>query len=89
MVTRERVHVRCTACGSLRGPDAFGLNDEGEFEGPPVYATATKTRLRNERGRIEWEETPISIETARALLVCLEAAAKRLRVEIAEAERGG
>ena len=82
----ERKHLRCTACGSLRTLDAFGINGDGEFEGLREHETAAMVQSFNGKNGIRWREGPISIREGRAQLACYEAAAERQRAELEDVE---
>lgn len=83
-VAIEHRFLRCTACGSVRPPRAFGVR-ETDTE-PPEYTIATLVKsFHGDRG-IRWREEPLPLDLARAQLACHQAAVKKLEEEIRAAE---
>ncbi|MDB4981085.1 MAG: hypothetical protein JWM82_1837 [Myxococcales bacterium] len=85
-----KIHLRCTACGSLRRPEAFGI-EKGRFDERSLleYESALGTQEIGGRGKCSWDFSDLPIEYARAILHCLHRAAERLEGEIATAEANG
>lgn len=85
----RRSHFRCTVCGSLRTPDAFGVHPEeitylaGEA---PVYPPRVRSCTWAGHNRISWTDEEPSLRLLYALLARYEAATEEMRALIAEAE---
>ena len=84
----DRLHIRCTACGTPRRLQAFGLEPDGEFEGPPAYQTGLRIQRLSGPRQITWWDEDLPLPLARALRACLAGALERLDAEIEAATEG-
>jgi hypothetical protein len=80
--------LRCPACGLVRSPKHFGINEEGEFD--PELLVHHDLVLRVDtiggRGRLTVEHEPLPLPLARALRDAIAATLERLNAEIRAAE---
>jgi hypothetical protein len=80
----ERTHLRCLACGSLRMPAAFGIEDDARYAGDyaPVYEAELAVQTIGGRGRCSWAGQSLPMPFAEALRDRLKQALAQLELEI-------
>lgn len=78
-------YFKCMACGAMRRPAAFGIDDEGDLVADEVYEGQVGYQEIGGRGQCHWERHPLSIDDARTLRERYAAVVAQLDAEIAEA----
>ena len=87
MAVRE--HIRCICCGSLRLPNAFGIDDHGQYDPQsPPYPSGISIQTIGGRGRCAWEHHPIPVDLAKELYARLVSALELLHGDIVAVEPG-
>ena len=82
----KRHHLVCSACGSQRVLNAYGISDQGEYDpsDAPVYETGYAIQTIGGRGRCAWEGQTFTPELARALRGRTKTALDQLDQELYE-----
>jgi hypothetical protein len=80
-----REHLRCTVCGSLRKPEAFGIRSADEFEPGIRYESAVLVQELGGRGKCSWTTQALPTDVAMLQRQRMKEALDQLDAELRDA----